>query len=140
MKLCKADRENKKTFALFLDIQKAFNTVWHDGLLYKLWYMGAKWRMWRVIKKMCMSSRSAVLLEGEKSDSFNVEQGVAQGCSLSPILFSIFINDLLKEVEQAELGIQLTSGKIIGGKLFADDFVGVRDSKESLQKLIDVVS
>ena len=52
-----------------------------------------------------MSSRSAVLLMEEKSSSFNVEQGVAQGCSLSPILFSLFINDLLKEVEQAELGI-----------------------------------
>ena len=37
------------------------------------------------------------------------------------------------------LGIQLSSGKIIGGMLFADDFVGVSDSKESLQKLIDVV-
>ena len=54
---------------------------------------------------MYMSYRSAVLLEGEKSDLFNVEQGVAQDCSLSPILFSVFINDLLKEVEQAELGI-----------------------------------
>ena len=86
-----------------------------------------------------MSSRSVVHLEGEKSDSFNVEQGVAQGCSLSPILFSVFINDLLKEVEQAELGIQLSSGKTFGGMLFADDFVGVSDSKESLQKRIDVV-
>ena len=38
--------------------------------------------MWRVIKKIYMSSRSAVLLEGEKSDSLNVEQGMAQGCSL----------------------------------------------------------
>ena len=56
-------------------------------------------------------------------DSFNVDQGVAQGCSLSPILFSVFINDLLKEVEQAELGIQLSSGKTFGGMLFADDFV-----------------
>ena len=64
---------------------------------------------------------------------------MAQGCSLSPILFSVFINDLLKEVEQAELGIQLSSGKTFGGMLFADDFVGVSDSKESLQKLIDVV-
>ena len=64
---------------------------------------------------------------------------MAQGCSLSPVLFSVFINDLLKEVEQAELGIQLSSGKTIGGMLFADDFVGVSDSKESLQKLIDVV-
>ena len=38
------------------------------------------------------SSRSAVLLEGEKLEVFNVEQGVAQGCSLSPILFSVFFN------------------------------------------------
>ena len=93
--------------------------------------------MWRVIKKMYMSSRSVVLLEGEKSDSFNVEQGVAQGCRLSPILFSVFNNDLLKEVEQAELGIQLSSDKTVRG-MFADDFVGVSDSKASLQKLIDV--
>ena len=47
-----------------------------------------------------------------------------------------FINEV---VEQAKLGVQLSSGKKIGGMLFADDFVGVSDSKESLQKLIDVV-
>ena len=80
-------REDKKTFAFFLDIQKAYDTVWHDGLWYKLWDMGVKGRMWHVIKKMYMSSRSVELLEGEKSDSFNVEQGVAQGCSLSPYYF-----------------------------------------------------
>ena len=54
--------------------------------------------MWRVIKKMYESSKSAVLLEAEKSDTFTIEQGVAQGCSLSAILFSVFINDLLKAV------------------------------------------
>ena len=48
---------------------------------------------------------------------------MAQGCSLSPILFSVFINGLLKEVEQAELGIELSNGAIIGGMLFVDDFV-----------------
>ena len=84
---------------------------------------------------MYESSKSAVLLEGEKLDSFNVEQGVVQGCSLSPILFSVLINDLLKEVKQAELGIQLISGKIFGGMLFTDDFVGVSDSKEIQRKL-----
>ena len=100
--------------------------------------MCVKGRMWHVIKKIYESS--ILLLEGEKSDPFNVEQGVAQGCSLSSIIFSVFINDLLKEKEQAELGIQLSSGKTVGGMLFTDDFVGVSDSKESLQKLIiDVV-
>ena len=46
---------------------------------------------------------------------------------------------MLKEIKQAELGIQLGSGKTVGGMLFADDFVDVSDSKESLQKLTDVV-
>ena len=102
--------------------------------------MGVKGKIWRVIKKMYESSKSAVLLEGEKSDTFKIERGVAQGCSLSPILFSVFIiNDSLKEVEHNGIGIQLNSGKTVGGMLFADDFVGISDSKESLQKLIDVV-
>lgn len=73
-------------------------------------------------------TRSAVLLDGEHSQPFNIHQGVAQGCSLSPILFSVFVNGLLEEVEKAGLGIELGNGGKIGGLLFADDFVGVRES------------
>ena len=62
---------------------------------------------------------------------------MAQGCSLSPILFSVFINGLLKDVEEAGLGIETSNGKRMGGMLFADDYVGVSKSRESLQKLID---
>ena len=47
-------REDKKTYAFFLDIQKAYDSVWHNGLWYKLWDMGVKGRMWRVIKKMAL--------------------------------------------------------------------------------------
>ena len=67
-----------------------------------------------------------------------MQQGVAQGCSLSPILFLVFINGLLKEVEQAGLGVELSDGSTIGGMLFADDFVGVSNSEEELQRLINV--
>ena len=76
--------------------RKHNDTVWWDGLWLKLWDMGVKGKMWSVIKKMHEASRSTVFIEGEKSAVFRLEQGVAQGCSLSPILFSVFINDLLK--------------------------------------------
>ena len=79
MKLSKADKE---TYALFLDVQKAYyDTVRRDGLWLKFWDMGVKGRMWHVIKKMYEASRSAVFLEGEKSAVFRLEQGVAQGCT-----------------------------------------------------------
>ena len=70
---------------------------------------GVKGKVWYVIKTMYDSSRSAVLLEGEKSPTFSVEPGVAQGCSSSPILFSVFISNLLNEIDRAQLGIQLNS-------------------------------
>ena len=92
--------------------------------------MGVKGRMLCVVRNMSEASRSAIWLEGEKSATFRVEQGVAQGCSLSPILFSVFIDDLLKAEEEAGLGIEISSGKRIGGMLFADDFVGVSESSE----------
>ena len=76
---------------------------------------------------MYEASRSAVLLEGEKSAMFRVEQGVAQGCCSLPTLF---FNDLLKEVEQAKHGVVVQFRSV-----FADDFVGVSDSKEVCRSL-----
>ena len=64
---------------------------------------------------------------------------MAQDCSLSSILFSIFINDFLIAVEQNVLGILLSSGNTIRGMLFSVDFVSVSDSKKSMQKFIGVL-
>ena len=96
-------KEGKETYAFFLDVQKEYDSVWRNGMWLKLWEFGIRGKMWRVIKGMYESSKSAVLLDGNG-------QGVAQGCSLSPILFSVFINVLLREVEEAEIGIDLSSG------------------------------
>ena len=57
-------------------------------------------RMWCVILKMYMR-----YLKVRTTTTFSVEQGVALGCSVSLILFSVFIGDLLREVEEADLGI-----------------------------------
>ena len=47
-------------------MQKAYDTVWRDGLWLKLWDRGVKGKMWCVVKGMYEVSRSAVLLDGEK--------------------------------------------------------------------------
>ena len=45
-------REGRKTYAFFLDVQKAYDTVWRNGLWVKLWELGVRGKMWRVIKEM----------------------------------------------------------------------------------------
>ena len=77
----------KETYAFFPDVQKAYDSVWRNGLWLKLWEFGVRGKMWMVIKRMYESSESTVLLDGELSEAFDVEQGVAHGCSLSQILF-----------------------------------------------------
>ena len=94
-------KEGKKAFAFFLDIQKAFDSVWHNGLWLKIWNMVVKGKMWHVIKTVYNSSRSAFPLEGKKCPTFSGKHGVAQACSLSPILFSVFISDLLNKIDIA---------------------------------------
>ena len=78
---------------------------------------------------------SAVLLEAENLASSN---GVAQGCSLSA-LFSSFYEGFIEGGRKANIGIQLSSGKKVGGLLFADDVVGVCNLAESLQSLLETV-
>ena len=53
---------------------------------------------WCVMKNMYEFSQTVVLLEGEKLDSFSVEQSMVHVCSLSPVLFLVFTNYLLKRV------------------------------------------
>ena len=82
-------------------MQKAYDTVWRDSLWLKLWDMGVKGEIWRVVKGMCedLEVQCCYIYRWGKVKMSSAEQGVAQSCSLSPILFSVFINAFLKEVE-----------------------------------------
>ena len=79
------------------------------------------------------------LFRGKNFRFLSVNQGVAQGCTLSPTLFLIYIDGLLCELENCpDLGVQF-SDHIVDGLLFADDFVGVTETDHALQSLIDRV-
>ena len=129
-------QEGKKTFSFFLDIKKAYDTVWRDGLWYRMWEMGIQGKLWRVIRNIYNVNQSCVYLDGIKSEYFGITQGAAQGCTLSPMLFLIFVDGLMEEIESKVSSLPSLQ---LNGLLFADDFVGLSDSKEGLQDMINVV-
>ena len=124
-------------FLEFMDLMKAFDTVPRAKLFNKLRKTGVQGRMYRVIKNLYEKNRATILIGGHRSESFEIESGVMQGSKLGPILFNIYINDLLVELQISNLGVTVhrTMFTTLG---FADDIILMADTASKLQALIDI--
>ena len=118
-------KDSRQVRAVFLDISKAFDKVWHSGLIFKLKQNGIDGKLLSLMASYLMDRKQRVVINGFSSEWGSIEAGVPQGSVLGPLLFLVYINDL-------EEGIKSQV------KFFADDtslFSIITDPKVSASEL-----
>ena len=107
--------ENKdRVYTCFVDISKAFDRMWIDAMLYKLYHhMG-------IIKNWYTNMKEVICVNGLYSREYNILQGTRQGGIISSWLFLVYINDLISELENSKWGIFLYN-IYYSSTTFADD-------------------
>ena len=84
-----------------LDISKAFDRIWHKGLLVKLSMFGLHHTLIKWISSFLSDRSIAIRVDGYLSNPHSINSGVPQGSVISPVLFILFINDLLSSTSSS---------------------------------------
>lgn len=128
------------SFVLFVDLRKAFPTVWRAGLFQRLTQMGVQGKFYRILRRFYRRTSSRVLVDGELTGEVLEEMGVQQGSPLSPSLFNVFMDELTVRIAK-ELKIEdLNRIEDIRTLLYADDVAVIAHSVTELQQVVNVVA
>lgn len=127
------------TFVCFLDASKAFDKVNHWTLFDKLIRRNVPKSVVKLLVFWYRHQSFRVKWNGCFSSSFTVCNGVRQGSILSPYLFSVYLDDLSKRLNESDAGCNMF-GKLINHLLYADDLAIMASSLQGLQQLLDICS
>ena len=127
---------SKPLYACFVDFKRAFDSVLHVGLLYKLKKAGVGDKFYNIIQSMYNNTETCVKSNNLRSEFFKSTIGDRQGDNLSPNLFNLYINDLPSYFDKTCDPVSLNSYDI-NCLMYADDVVMLSSTEKGLQNCVN---
>ena len=128
---------SRKTSICFIDYAKAFDCVDHNKLWKILKEMGIPDHLTCLLRNLSAGQEAKVRTGHGTTDCFQIGKGVCQGCILSPYLFNLYAEYIMRNagLEEAQAGIK-TAGRNINNLRYADDTILMAESEEKLKSLL----
>ena len=133
--ICHNVERGNTVYNTFFDAKCAFDTVWIEGLIFKLYKKGVNGKLVRLIYKSFKNCKSYVMLE-EPTEWFECKVGIRQGGILSMLLYISFNNDLLIACKNAQLGCKVSDIDCVAPS-FADDVSTTALHSNCMQSIIN---
>ena len=139
--LCERSSENgKDVYICFVDFEKAFDRVNWVKMMKILESLKVDWRDRRMIMQLYMGQEAVVRTAEGEAEPGIIGRGVRQGCPLSPLLFSIYVEMMMVEaMEDVEEGVKI-AGKWLQDVRFADDQAMTANTEKGLQTIMNKLS
>ncbi len=127
------------TFATYIDVRKAYDTVWREQAYVQLHDAGLRGKLWRQLQQMHQGLSRRVQHPLGLTDWFDVERGVAQGAVESPWVYAHFIEGLASELRARGFGV-MVAGRRVPLLMYADDIVMLASSRRELTAMNEVAT
>jgi len=124
----------RKVYGLFVDMSKAFDTVDHKRLWFKLGKLGVSTKVITVLKYIYKNANAKIRTNYDISDSFSIDRGVLQGETVSPILWNLYLEDIIQILDKSDTIPVKLLDSTIHALLYADDIILLAYSPAELQK------
>lgn len=129
----------EEAFLTFIDYSKAFDSVIHHHLFKVLIEMGFPIHLVSLIAKLYENQKATIRWNGDHCEYFNIDKGVRQGCILSPHLFSMYTEQVMREADLDDEGVKI-AGERISNLRYADDTALLADSYDSMCNVLNKVN
>jgi hypothetical protein len=138
MILKEAIKMNKETYVTFLDVTKAYDKAWADGLLFALHKQGIKDKVWLKVKELDENLKATVRTKYGNTREVNIKDSIRQGGVLSVTLYATVMDEIAKEIAARNIGAKIGNNKRIGCLLWMDDVALIANSKKDMEKLLEI--